>query len=391
MAISRRLGDPEAVLRDYVNRVYVLEAAGRYAEAVRVADEGLAHADRQNLYAVAGTLLLGNKASALIALGELPAARGALRQAVERPGRTAWLLYARLRLAEVEVALGALDRADELMAGAATADGTADTVVQTQFRLVQALLALARGRPDEAYAAAAAELHRRDGGTEPVVGLHLYAVGLRALALRTAGRGAAAADDVAGPAAELMKAAGVLRDQAPLTPCQELHDLCALEYRECSGPVEAEAWEGLADRLQAGRAGLAPYAWFRAATARLASEGRRAVEPPLRAAWRLLEPLGDTSLGREVTALARSCRIDLDRAPRPPAPAPSPFGLTPRETEVLALVCEGATNRRIARSLAISERTAGVHVSNILAKLHARNRAEAIAIAHRTGAVAVSS
>jgi DNA-binding NarL/FixJ family response regulator len=58
---------------------------------------------------------------------------------------------------------------------------------------------------------------------------------------------------------------------------------------------------------------------------------------------------------------------------------------------VLALVCDGATNRQIARALTISERTAGVHVSNILAKLHARNRAEAIAIAHRTGAVAPST
>jgi ATP/maltotriose-dependent transcriptional regulator MalT len=387
MAISRRIDDPEAVLRDYVNRVYVLEAAGRYGEAVRVADEGLAHSERQNLFAVAGTLLLGNKASALIALGELRAAQEALRQAVARPGRTAWLLYASLRLAEVEAALGALDRADELLAGAATADLSADSVVQTQFRLVQALVALARGRADEAYAAAAAELDRRDGGTEPVVGLHLYSLGLRALAIRAGG-----GDDVAGPAAELMKAAGVLRDQAPLSPCQDLLDLCTLEYRECLGTVEADAWEGLAARLlDGGRVGLAPYAFYRAATARLAGEGRRAAWPALRTAERLLAPLGDVPLRREVASLAATCRLELADAPRQAPAAPSPFGLTRRESEVLGLVCDGATNRQIARALTISERTAGVHVSNILAKLHARNRAEAIAIAHRTGAVAVPS
>jgi len=39
----------------------------------------------------------------------------------------------------------------------------------------------------------------------------------------------------------------------------------------------------------------------------------------------------------------------------------------------------------------MSERTAAVHVSHILAKLSARNRAEAIATAHRTGAVRAPS
>jgi DNA-binding CsgD family transcriptional regulator/tetratricopeptide (TPR) repeat protein len=390
MAISRRLGDAEAVLRDHVNLVYVLEVVGRYREAVRIADEGLLHAERENLYAVAGTPLLANKGSALIALGELRAAREPLLEAAERRGETAWLQYTRLRLAEVEVSLGALESADRLMAEAATADVSTDSVVQTQFRLVHALLALARGKPDEAYAAAAAELDRSDGGTEPVVGLHLYALGLRALALLGAAHGSVS-DELAVRAGELVKAAGVLRDQAPLAPCQELHDLCALEYRDCLGIVEVEEWEDLAERLLSGRAGLAPYAWYRAATARLAQEGRRAAWAPLTRAWRLLEPLGDVPLRREVAALAATCRLDLGAPERPAEPGPAPFGLTRRELEVLALVCDGATNRQIARTLEISERTAGVHVSNILAKLHARNRAEAIAVAHRTGALATSS
>jgi DNA-binding NarL/FixJ family response regulator len=59
--------------------------------------------------------------------------------------------------------------------------------------------------------------------------------------------------------------------------------------------------------------------------------------------------------------------------------------------EVLEQVCAGATNRQIGRSLGMSERTAAVHVSHILAKLSARNRAEAIATAHRTGMVRVPS
>ena len=62
-----------------------------------------------------------------------------------------------------------------------------------------------------------------------------------------------------------------------------------------------------------------------------------------------------------------------------------PFGLTEREREVLALVAEGYTNRRIASELFISESTAGVHVSHILGKLGVESRTEAAAIAVRLG------
>jgi DNA-binding CsgD family transcriptional regulator/tetratricopeptide (TPR) repeat protein len=55
--------------------------------------------------------------------------------------------------------------------------------------------------------------------------------------------------------------------------------------------------------------------------------------------------------------------------------------LTERESEVLALLVEGRTNRQIARQLYISEKTASVHVSNILAKLGVRSRTEAAAVA----------
>jgi len=67
------------------------------------------------------------------------------------------------------------------------------------------------------------------------------------------------------------------------------------------------------------------------------------------------------------------------------APAADPFGLTSREREVLALVAVGHTNKRIAETLFISESTAGVHVSNILAKLGVASRTEAAAVAVRLG------
>jgi DNA-binding NarL/FixJ family response regulator len=59
--------------------------------------------------------------------------------------------------------------------------------------------------------------------------------------------------------------------------------------------------------------------------------------------------------------------------------------VTPREIEVLQLVARGATNREIAGELHISENTVNYHVKNILAKLHLKNRAAAVAWAVRTG------
>ncbi len=71
-----------------------------------------------------------------------------------------------------------------------------------------------------------------------------------------------------------------------------------------------------------------------------------------------------------------------------PAPAAALVEpLTPRETEVLALVVEGLGNRAIAGRLGISEHTAKVHVNAILGKLGAQTRAEAVALAARLGLV----
>jgi len=70
-----------------------------------------------------------------------------------------------------------------------------------------------------------------------------------------------------------------------------------------------------------------------------------------------------------------------------PAPAADALiePLTPRETEVLQLLAEGLTNRRLGERLGISEHTAKFHVNAILGKLGARTRGEAIAQAARLG------
>jgi DNA-binding NarL/FixJ family response regulator len=54
---------------------------------------------------------------------------------------------------------------------------------------------------------------------------------------------------------------------------------------------------------------------------------------------------------------------------------------------VLALIAAGLTNREIAQRLFITEKTAGAHVSSILAGLHVRSRVEAATAAHRLGLI----
>ena len=62
-------------------------------------------------------------------------------------------------------------------------------------------------------------------------------------------------------------------------------------------------------------------------------------------------------------------------------------GLSERETEILKLITEGATNREIARTLFITENTVKVHTKNILEKLQVRNRQRAAAYAVQQGLV----
>lgn len=60
-------------------------------------------------------------------------------------------------------------------------------------------------------------------------------------------------------------------------------------------------------------------------------------------------------------------------------------GLTPRETEVLALVGQGLANDEIAEALTITGHTVKSHVSHLLTKLHARDRAQLVIAAYDNG------
>ncbi|KAB7771140.1 response regulator [Xanthomonas maliensis] len=65
--------------------------------------------------------------------------------------------------------------------------------------------------------------------------------------------------------------------------------------------------------------------------------------------------------------------------------------LSARETEVLALVADGRSNKQVGHALAISEETVKAHMKNILAKLAARDRTHAVTVALRRGILSLDT
>ena len=98
---------------------------------------------------------------------------------------------------------------------------------------------------------------------------------------------------------------------------------------------------------------------------------------------------GDALLAPSVT---RRLIAEFARRPEPSAVTPADLAaLTDREREVLALVARGLSNAEIAELLVVSGATAKTHVSRVLAKLGARDRAQLVMLAYETGLVTPGS
>jgi ATP/maltotriose-dependent transcriptional regulator MalT len=152
-------------------------------------------------------------------------------------------------------------------------------------------------------------------------------------------------------------------------------------------PAAAAAWEALE------RPYPVAYARWREAEALLAARDREGATQAASSALAIARRLGSAWLAEEIESLVVGARLRLGEDGAAAAPAArdqqdeDPFGLTPRERDVLTLVASGATNREIGEQLHMAEKTASVHVSRILAKLNVRSRTEAAAVAHRQGLV----
>ncbi|HEY2772175.1 MAG TPA: AAA family ATPase [Solirubrobacteraceae bacterium] len=143
------------------------------------------------------------------------------------------------------------------------------------------------------------------------------------------------------------------------------------------------AWEALE------RPYLVAHCHWREAEALVEAGDRSEAAERARSAHEVAQQLGAGWLRDEVAALSDRARLELTGKRASPDGAVAeeavedPFGLTPRERQVLALIAEGATNRQIGAALFMAEKTASVHVSRILGKLGVRSRTQAAAVAHR--------
>jgi DNA-binding NarL/FixJ family response regulator len=382
-AIAEQLDRPEEALRAYTNETAVLTLLGRLDEAIEVASRGIAHA-RQLGLKVFWHDLSANMAVPALDLGRWELVDEALqagpRDVAGSVAGSAQLLRARLAAerGELEVARTALD--------AATRCGVRDdSQMRFAYKITRVRIALLSGDRevlDECVEdRAALEEHlQRDLIVNHVI--ELRALVLRVLADRAAeGRG--------DPTLADMVLAECQQLAAPLPPTLRLVpvwlSLAEAEHaRARSAPDVVQRW--IAATARCDEHSLAPYgayARYRLAQALLASGSREQAKQPLRHAHTIARRLRAAPLEGNLVELARRARIDL--GDRPAATPAQQLGLTARETEVLTLVADGRTNGQIAQQLYISPKTASVHVSNILRKLHASTRGEAAAIAHRAG------
>jgi DNA-binding NarL/FixJ family response regulator len=101
---------------------------------------------------------------------------------------------------------------------------------------------------------------------------------------------------------------------------------------------------------------------------------------------------GEAAISRRVAAtLVRSVVADPEPAVPRPEDVAAVEGLSSREREVVALLCEGLSNREIAAALFVSEPTVKSHLSHILTKMEVRDRVQVVIKAYRTGLVTIPS
>ncbi|HWH34039.1 MAG TPA: response regulator transcription factor [Acidimicrobiales bacterium] len=226
-----------------------------------------------------------------------------------------------------------------------------------------ALLRLAQGRP---AAAAAAVRTALAASTTPLATFPLSVAQVE-IALDTGDL------DTAGQACRRL-------EELATTYASPGIEVAALEARGALALAQGRPEEALADLRQACRRWRSLGAPFDGALAgvRLA---------------RACRALGDVdTAGRELDAAAQifealGAQAQLQRVRDLREPPAMPGGLTGREVEVLALVAAGHTNRQVADSLTISERTVGRHLSNIFVKLGVSSRTAAAAFAYEHGLV----
>ena len=396
--LARAAGDGVLLSIAYVNLADALHLSGLPDEAAAVVDEALGDVDR----AIPGYAWVPTIAAELaIDRGEWAVAKRFLREV----GRVSGNARVNLELRRAEMALG---RGDDEVARTSLEEVDALLVdsLEPQFVAVagalQAELFRRCGRTLDARDAVESALERLEFCSDDTVRL-----------ARLAATGVAVEADLAQRARDLGDAdgeadaiarAGIMRSRAEAAAAagrpMELAYAATADghHLRATGEDPGDAWNVAASRWEALKRPLwVATARWHAAEACLAAGRRDSAAEAAGIALAGAREIGAAWLVAELEGLIARARLTVAAASED-APAADdvgsgddaeadddPFGLTPRERQVLTLVARGATNREIGAELYMAEKTASVHVSRILAKLDVRSRTEAAAVAHRLG------
>jgi DNA-binding CsgD family transcriptional regulator/tetratricopeptide (TPR) repeat protein len=403
LAVAERTGSPTAIGEAYLRRAELLSGPlNQLVDGVACAREGAERVAGLGLSRTAGVALLALAANGLFRLGHWDEAERAVAKAWRLEPTGGEALEVRLARCRLDVGRGRFDSAEhDLEAVELLTASSAGPRHRLPLLVLRAGMEMWRRRPDLAvgYVEEGLDLVELETVDIWLVAPLLWH-GTRAWAETVRlGLPPLSAEQIRrlrGHCAEMVRrSAGTVpavRDVVTTSAA-----MCTAETERAEGRSDPEAWAQVA-RLwdQRDQPYPAAYARLRRAEALLARRARSAAATEeLVLAERTARSLGATPFLAEITDLARRARVQLDppdtdgddggeHIPSPRQGAKSALDtLTARELEVLTEVAAGLTNRQIAGRLFISEKTVGVHVTRIFAKIGVHSRVQASALLHR--------
>ncbi|RNM14069.1 helix-turn-helix transcriptional regulator [Nocardioides pocheonensis] len=377
VAIADAAGAGGDAVRGYINMTSTLRTPGNDVPlAERTAREGLDYAERHRVRGGMTDWLRMELVDVHLRAGRLRGAESVLLQV-----RTGWTngingQYFHTSSAWIDVIEGRYAEAEEHLALARQlAPMIRDPQAIGPQVGLRMLISLGVGRPEVGDALDILEPFIGDANTYP---------GLVLVARVAAAAAEAGSEDAREALARIRSLLAEERVGANDVLAANLDGWLALvdaEVARVAGRHDPELWRLARDAMdERGYAEQAAYCRVRLVDA-LGHAGSGDLAAELAAAHRCASDLGAATLLDDLDTVARRHRVKVPGAPVQRGLA----GLTARETEVLGLLAQGRTNREIGEALFISEKTASVHVSNILAKLGVTNRGEAAALARDLG------